>query len=53
MSRVHREVPVLRFYADLSERETADALGVPPGTVKSRPSRALAILAQHDDVRSS
>ncbi|GAB2973012.1 SigE family RNA polymerase sigma factor [Nocardioides montaniterrae] len=42
---VDREVLVLRFYADLSERDTADALGVAPGTVKSRTSRALAALA--------
>lgn len=40
-----REVLVLRFWADLSERDTAAALGVAPGTVKSRISRALAALA--------
>lgn len=40
----HREVLVLRFYADLSERETAEALGIAAGTVKSRTSRALAAL---------
>lgn len=40
-----REVVVLRYYASLSERETADALGIPPGTVKSRLSTALAHLA--------
>ena len=34
-----------RFYADLSERDTSVALGVAPGTVKSRMSRALAALA--------
>lgn len=45
MSREHREVLVLRFYADLSERDTALALGVAPGTVKSRTSRALAALS--------
>ena len=39
-----REVLVLRYYADLSERDTAAALGVAPGTVKSRTSRALAAL---------
>jgi RNA polymerase sigma factor (sigma-70 family) len=48
----HREVLVLRFYADLSERETADALRIPPGTVKSRTSRALAMLAAHAELRS-
>jgi RNA polymerase sigma-70 factor (sigma-E family) len=42
---VDREVLVLRFYADLSERDTAAALRVAPGTVKSRTSRALAALA--------
>jgi DNA-directed RNA polymerase specialized sigma24 family protein len=36
---------VLRFYADLSERETADVLGIPVGTVKSRLSRAIVQLA--------
>ena len=41
----HRAVLVLRFYADLSERDAAAALGVPPGTVKSRTSRALKALA--------
>ncbi|WP_183100428.1 SigE family RNA polymerase sigma factor [Nocardioides pelophilus] len=45
LSPEHREVLVLRFYADLSERDTAAALGVAPGTVKSRTSRALAALA--------
>jgi RNA polymerase sigma factor (sigma-70 family) len=39
-----RAVVVLRFYADLSERETAQALGVAPGTVKSACARALAKL---------
>jgi RNA polymerase sigma-70 factor (sigma-E family) len=41
----HRQVLVLRFVADLSERRTADVLGVRPGTVKSRTARALALLA--------
>lgn len=45
LSVEHREVLVLRFWADLSERDTAAALGVAPGTVKSRTSRALAALA--------
>ena len=46
MSREHREVLVLRYYADLSEREIADALGCRPGTVKSLASRAIDTLRQ-------
>ena len=45
LSPERREVLVLRFYADLSERDTSAALGVAAGTVKSRTSRALAALA--------
>ena len=45
LSAEHRAVLVLRYFADLSERDTAAALGVAPGTVKSRTSRALAALA--------
>src|SRR3954469_3985865 len=36
-----RAVVVLRFYLDLSERQTAEALGCTVGTVKSHTSRAL------------
>ena len=36
-----REVVVLRYYADLSERAVADLLGVSVGTVKSSSSRGL------------
>jgi RNA polymerase sigma-70 factor (sigma-E family) len=39
-----RAVVVLRFYADLSEREIAWTLGIAPGTVKSTCVRALAKL---------
>ncbi|HEV8572213.1 MAG TPA: sigma-70 family RNA polymerase sigma factor [Actinomycetota bacterium] len=41
MGESDRMVIAYRFFLDLSERETAEALGVPPGTVKSRLSRAL------------
>ena len=39
-----RTALVLRFYAQLSEREIAEAMGVRPGTVKSLVSRGLADL---------
>ncbi len=46
-----RDVLVCRYLLDLSEAETADALGWPRGTVKSRTSRALhRVRAQLDGV---
>ncbi|WP_109506674.1 SigE family RNA polymerase sigma factor [Nocardioides speluncae] len=46
----HREVLVLRFFADLSEQQTADTLKIPAGTVKSRTARALATLSEQADI---
>jgi RNA polymerase sigma-70 factor (ECF subfamily) len=37
----YRSVVIHRYLLDLSEQETAQVLGVPAGTVKSRTSRAL------------
>ena len=48
LSKDHRDVVVLRFFANLSEQQTSHALGVEVGTVKSRLSRALAKLALDD-----
>ena len=41
LSPPHRAVVVLRLVEDLSEEEAATMLGIAPGTVKSRLSRAL------------
>ncbi len=43
-----RTVLVLRYFADLTDRQTAKALGIPVGTVKSRLSRALTELSNDD-----
>ncbi len=47
LTESQRAVVVLRYYADLSERQVADALGIPAGTVKSRLSRGLEQLGRH------
>ena len=41
LGRRERAIGVLRYYVDLSEAETAQILGISPGTVKSVCSRAL------------
>jgi RNA polymerase sigma-70 factor (sigma-E family) len=45
LSRPNREVVVLRYYANLTETQIANTLNIPPGTVKSRLSRAVAQLS--------
>jgi RNA polymerase sigma-70 factor, ECF subfamily len=48
-----RVVVVLRYYADLSEREIATAIGRPAGTVKSRLHEARRLLAAHPSLEVS
>lgn len=45
LSDDQRVVVVLRYYLHLGEAQMADVLGVAPGTVKSRLSRALRAMA--------
>jgi RNA polymerase sigma-70 factor, ECF subfamily len=51
----HRAVVVIHYYLDLSIEDTAEALGIPIGTAKSRLSRAMAqlrlALHAHNDAR--
>ena len=44
LPRRQREALALRYYLDLSEAQTAEAMGVSPGAVKSHTARALAAL---------
>jgi RNA polymerase sigma-70 factor (ECF subfamily) len=46
LSSKHRDVVVARYLLDMSESSTAQALGIPEGTVKSRLSRALVELKE-------
>ncbi len=46
LPRRQREAVVLRYYLDLSEVETAQAMGVSRGTVKSATHRALAAVGR-------
>ncbi|GGO76123.1 SigE family RNA polymerase sigma factor [Nocardioides deserti] len=50
LPRGQRAVVVLRYFEDLTERETADVLGISVGTVKSQASRALRILCSSPHV---
>jgi RNA polymerase sigma factor (sigma-70 family) len=45
LSDDHRSVLVLRYFYDWDVQSTADALEISPGTVKSRTSRALDLMA--------
>lgn len=45
LSDDHRSVLVLRYFYDWDVQATADALEISPGTVKSRTSRALDLMA--------
>jgi RNA polymerase sigma-70 factor (sigma-E family) len=47
LPRRQREVLVLRYYLDLSEREIAQTLGISAGAVKSHASRGTAALRHH------
>jgi len=47
-----RTVVVLRYFADLSEREIATAISRPVGTVKSRLHEARRLLAGHPALRA-
>ncbi|MEO5994369.1 MAG: sigma-70 family RNA polymerase sigma factor [Arthrobacter sp.] len=44
LSARHREALVLRYWAELTEKEMAEAMGVSAGTVKSHVSRGLVAL---------
>lgn len=50
LTKAHRDVVVLRYFVQLTEQQTAVALGIPCGTVKSRLSRALAALSLSEHI---
>ena len=52
LPREQQEVLVLRYVADLSEAQTANALGIPAGTAKSRAARGIATCQRlHEEAR--
>ena len=51
LPRRQRAVVVLRYYEDLSEAETAAALGISTGTVKSQAAKALSALRRDADLQ--
>lgn len=51
LPRRQRAVVVLRYFDDLTERETADTLGVTVGTVKSQAHHAMRHLRSHAELR--
>jgi RNA polymerase sigma-70 factor (sigma-E family) len=52
LPRRQREVLTLRYYADLSEAQIADALGISAGAVKAHAHRALAALRLDGEISS-
>ena len=52
LPRRQREVLTLRYYADLSEAQIADALGISAGSVKAHASRGLAALRHDGEITS-
>ena len=48
-----RAVIVLRYFSDLTEADTAEALRCSVGTVKSRTSRAMSALGRRPELRLS
>ena len=53
LPRRQRQIVALRYLGDLSEQQTADALGISLGNVKSQASHGLATLRTHLQPRSS